>query len=143
MIARCRSISIQQINEYIEALNKHTGLQYRLPTQNEWEYAASGGAESQGYKYAGSDNLKEVAHYTKNSYSFGYKGTLKPNEIGLYDMSGNVWELCYNPEEKKYLIKGGSIYMKKSDCEISYTYTKISENKLYEDVGVRLVLDSK
>ena len=81
--------------EFIKKLNLLTGLQFRLPTEAEWEYAARGGRKSQGYKYSGSNNVDDVAWYDYNfSETTHQVGTKRPNELGLYDMSGNVYEWC-------------------------------------------------
>jgi formylglycine-generating enzyme required for sulfatase activity len=81
---------------FIDKLNEmsKTGKTYRLPTEAEWEYAARGGANSKGYGYSGSDNPDDVAWYAENSGGGAHPvGTKAPNELGLYDMTGNVWEL--------------------------------------------------
>lgn len=96
-------VSWDDCQTFISKLNKLTGMRFRLPTEAEWEYAARGGNKSMGYKYSGSNNIDDVAWYffdtDSTSIDYGIHhthqiGTKQPNELGLYDMSGNVYEWC-------------------------------------------------
>ena len=89
------NVSWNDCQEFIEKLNRLTGKNFRLPTEAEWEYAARGGSKSRGYKYSGSNNPDAVAWYYYNSGSKTHPvATKQSNELGLYDMSGNVYEWC-------------------------------------------------
>lgn len=102
-------VSWDDCQEFIQKLNQLTGMKFRLPTEAEWEYAARGGKKSRGYEYAGSDNIDEVAWYSLNSGKGVHNvRTKKPNEIGLYDMTGNVLEWCSDYYDNTYYEKSPS-----------------------------------
>ena len=95
------NVTWSECQKFIEKLNELTGKKFRLPTEAEWEYAARGGNRSQGYKYSGSNNLDDVGWYYDGNYDSYPVAQKQSNELGLYDMSGNVAEWCsdwYEPE---------------------------------------------
>ena len=147
-------VSWNDCQEFIKKLNQLTGQNFRLPTEAEWEFAARGGNASKIYKYAGSNNIDEVAWY------YGYfsskthpVGTKSPNELGLYDMSGNVWEWCQDwygsyssnsqtnptgPSSGSYrVLRGGSWLDNAGYCRVSYRSSSNSSDR-YIDGGFRL-----
>lgn len=90
-------VSWEDAVRFLDRLNELTGGSYRLPTEAEWEYAARGGKESRGYRYSGSDDFSEVGWCKEDNLTHVQKvGCKRPNELGLYDMSGNAFEWCYD-----------------------------------------------
>ena len=142
--------------EFIRKLNAMTGKQFRLPTEAEWEYAARGGNRSRGYKYAGSNMIDNVAWYDGNSGDKTHVvGQMAPNELGLYDMSGNVYEWCYdlfgsystgvqnNPAGPSLgynrVSRGGGWYYSARLCRVSYRHIPARGYRSYL-FGLRLAL---
>jgi formylglycine-generating enzyme required for sulfatase activity len=134
-----RNISWNDAQEFCSRLSAKTGKQYRLPTEAEWEYAARGGNQSRGYKYSGSDNINDVGWYDYNSGGNIHPiGRKLPNELGIYDMSGNVWEWCcdkyveYSISEQEdpvatkassvFVARGGSWAASELLCRVSFRY---------------------
>lgn len=135
-------VSWDDCQEFIKKLNQLTGKKYRLPTSGEWQFAASGGSQTKKYKYAGSNTLNEVAWYYDNSGNTTHPvGQKKPNELGLYDMTGNVWEWCEDWYEvnKTRVYRGGSWGSDASHCEVSYRGNSTPSYRI-RNLGFRLAL---
>ena len=149
-------VSWNDCQKFISKLNSITGKTFRLPTEAEWEYAARGGKKSRGYQYSGSNNLSDVAWYTDNSGSKTHTvGSKQANELGIYDMSGNVYEWCQdwkgsyssssqvNPTGDNSgsfrVDRGGSWNYAARDCRSSYRGSYAPVYRGY-NLGLRLVL---
>ena len=139
-------VSWEDCQAFIAKLNARTGMSFRMPTEAEWEYAARGGKKSEGYKYAGSDGLDEVGWYGDNSGELTHPvGKKKPNELGLHDMSGNVFEWCqdwfgaYSMEAQTNPTgpqSGGDRVLRGGSCCFNARYCRVS-NRSYGDPGLR------
>ncbi len=149
------NVSWDDIQIFLRRLNKKTGKTYRLPTEAEWEFAARGGNKSANYRYSGSNTLEDVAWSRRNSTEkTNPVATKKPNELGIYDMTGNVWEWCSdyfgryasamqtNPNNLRFeplrVLRGGSWSNKEADCRIPYR-NHGEPTYRYGDEGFRIV----
>ncbi|MDR3095270.1 MAG: formylglycine-generating enzyme family protein [Bacteroidales bacterium] len=149
-------VSWDDIQSFLAALNLLTGKSYRLPTEAEWEYAAKGGQSTHNYTYSGSNTLADVAWYSDNSEVKTHPaGTQAPNELGIYDMTGNVCEWCSDWYGSAYpsgadnptgaisgsdrVYRGGSWDNNAGSCHVSYRdyYTPAFR---FSFIGFRLVL---
>ncbi len=151
-------VSWNDCQTFITKLNQMTGKQFRLLTEAEWEFAARGGNMSNGYLFAGSNTLDDVAWYTDNSGNQSQPVATKlPNELGLYDMSGGVWELCHDfyasdyysyspslnptgPESgTNHVARGGSFSTDDRGCRVTQRLSVATNNK-FNNLGFRLAM---
>ena len=149
-------VSWEDCQNFIRELNRMTGKRFRLPTEAEWEYAARGGNKSQGCKYSGSNAIDKVAWYTDNSGNKTHEvRTKSPNELSIYDMSGNVWEWCQDWYHSYYasyqtnpsgpstgsnrVFRGGGWSIYARNCRVSFRNSYTPGNRSYY-LGLRLAL---
>ena len=150
-------VSWHEAQEFCKKLSELTGKNYRMPTEAEWEYAARGGNKSKGYKYSGSNTIGDVAWYESNSDSKTHPvGQKQPNELGIYDMSGNVWEWCSdrfgsytsspqtNPtgptSGSRRVSRGGCWYGDANYCRVLFRGGSSPDSR-YGNLGFRLASD--
>ena len=159
------NVSWDDTIDFLEKLNMLTDKQYRLPSEAEWEYAARGGIYCEDYIFSGSDKLKEVGWFIDSNVSeTSPVGQKYGNELGLYDMSGNVWEWCNDWYSGKYykqclkkrivnnpkgplvgkerIFRGGSWYSEINYCKTSYRNKRRPSHK-GNNIGFRLALSSE
>lgn len=158
------TVTWDDVQEFISRLNAATGKSYRLPTEAEWEYAARGGNRSQGYEYSGGNNLSEVA-WQGERYGTGFLhsrtrpvGLKKANELGIHDMSGNVYEWCQDwygkypaaPQQNPVGASDGSDRIYRGGCNHTDTVACRVSHREFQlpsysscTLGFRIVCSSK
>jgi len=152
------NVSLYDAIAYAEWLSSITGKSYRLPTEAEWEYAARGGRKSKGYKFSGGQSMDTLGWYSNNSDGHPHPvGLKKTNELGLFDMSGNVMQWCSDWYSADYYIhsplvnpkgaslgmfsvcRGGCWYSDAGSCSVSYRSDHHTPDSWYTFIGFRLV----
>ena len=138
------NISYSKFKDFINALNSKMELTFNFPSNSEWEFAAKGGNKSQGFTYSGSNDITQVAWYSGNSGKTKHNvATKQPNELGFYDMSGNVWEWTSQSWNtySSYYYYGGSYESSSNSCEVtSYSYNNDAGS---DSNGMRLSMSNK
>lgn len=136
------NVSWNDCQDFIKKLNSKTDRKFRLPKEAEWEYAAHGGNKTNNYTYSGSNNLDKVGWFSINSgHQTHPVGLKQPNELGIYDMSGNVWEWCVESSGTCRIVRGGSWSSFPSYCAVSARDSRYPD---YRDCyyGFRLVMNA-
>ena len=158
------NVSWVNMQLFIERLNIATGKKFSLPTEAQWAFAAKGGNKSKGYQFSGSNNISDVAWYSENANNKSHPvGLKKPNELGLFDMTGNLWEFClddmsrhvyrmpreHNPffgnkddlkRKAMKVIRGGG-YEFSAQENLVFMRDGATNNVRMADIGYRLVLN--
>lgn len=144
------NITHDQAVEFVCRLSKMTNIPFDLPTEEEWEYAARGGQSSKHFRFAGSNNIDDVAWYRENSDSRTHPvGEKAPNELEIYDMCGNVWEWTSTPAHpysyeamaggNVFIRRGGSWWHEAKNCRVSKRYAS-DHLKKTSGLGMRVVI---
>lgn len=144
------NLTYDEAREFVRRLSKMTNIQFDLPTEEEWEYAARGGQKSKHCRYAGSNNIDDIAWYRNNSERSTHPvGEKQPNELGLYDMCGNVWEWTktpahsyttnIEPDGNTFIRRGGSWWHEDKNCRVSRRYVS-DRSKKTSGLGLRVVI---
>ena len=150
------NVNYYEVQEFLRRIDSITGMQFRLPTEEEWEYAARGGQNSRGYVYSGSNEADRVAWFNQNTSRLKKVKKRSANELGLYDMSGNVWEWCstkyryydkernasLGKEAEMYCIRGGAYELPKSMARVAWRGKRLPDLK-NSFGGFRLALDAR
>ena len=150
------NVNYYEVQEFLRRIDSITGMQFRLSTEEEWEYAARGGKYSKGYIYSGSNEVDRVAWHNGNTSRLKKVKKRSANELGIYDMSGNVWEWCSSKyrffdkernatlgkDGEMYCIRGGGWQLPKTSCRVSWRGKRLPDLK-NSFGGFRLCLDAK
>ena len=150
------NVNYFEVQEFLRRIDSITGMKFRLPTEEEWEYAARGGKYSKGYIFSGSNEVDHVAWHNGNTSKLKKVKKRAANELGIYDMSGNVWEWCSSryrffdkernatlgKDGEMYCIRGGGWQLPKTSCRVSWRGKRLPDLK-NSFGGFRLCLDAK